>query len=149
MQRLRSKLTYANVVATLALFIALAGGTAFASSQFGKETVGTRALKKESVTPLKLSETAKAAIVGKQGPQGPQGPKGATGLSNQKLIQVTGTGSASAQCSPGETLTGGGAFGIVKDSFPNTVGPGEPGRWTAEATNPAQAVEVRILCSSP
>lgn len=30
-ERLRSKLTYANVVATLALFIALAGGTAVAA----------------------------------------------------------------------------------------------------------------------
>lgn len=47
MARLRGKLTYSNIVATLALFLALAGGTAFAASQFGKESIGTRALKKK------------------------------------------------------------------------------------------------------
>ena len=33
MRRIRARFTYANVVATLALFVALAGGTAFAASR--------------------------------------------------------------------------------------------------------------------
>jgi hypothetical protein len=37
MQRLRSRLTYANVTATLALIIAVAGGTAIASSKIGAQ----------------------------------------------------------------------------------------------------------------
>ncbi|MBS1878761.1 MAG: hypothetical protein JST31_04560 [Actinobacteria bacterium] len=82
MKRLRSKLTYANVVSTLALFLILAGGTAFAASHLGKESVGTKQLKKEAVTPAKLSNASKAALTGPQGPIGPtgaQGPKGDPG----------------------------------------------------------------------
>lgn len=76
MKRLSPKLTYANMIATLALFLVLAGGTAFAASQFEKESVGTRALKKEAVTPAKLSQKAKATL---RGPAGPEGATGATG----------------------------------------------------------------------
>jgi hypothetical protein len=150
MTRLRGKFTYANVVASLALFIAVAGGTAFAAG-FGKETIGTRALKKEAVTPLKLSESAKAALVGPKGangPAGPQGPRGATGLSNQILIDKSGGTSVTASCNPGETLTGGGAIvngGQLVSSYPNTGPPITS--WTGVST--AGSVTVRILCSSP
>ena len=92
MNRILGKLTYANVVATLALFIALAGGTAFAASQLGKESVGTKALKKEAVTPLKLSQKAKSTLTGATGPQGPVGPRGAagaTGPQGQQGLQGT------------------------------------------------------------
>ena len=80
MKRLRGKLTYANVVATLALFLALAGGTAFAASQMlPKNSVGTKQIKKAAVTPEKLSTAAKATLTGPQGKEGPRGPNGAQG----------------------------------------------------------------------
>ncbi len=44
MKRVRVKLTYANVVATLALFIAIGGASAFAASQLAKNSVGTKDL---------------------------------------------------------------------------------------------------------
>lgn len=98
MNRSRGKFTYSNVVATLALFLALAGGTAFAASQFGKESIGTRALMKEAVTPLKLSKKAKATLVGAPGAKGAtgaQGPKGETGAPGSALayarIEADGT----------------------------------------------------------
>jgi hypothetical protein len=84
MKRLRSKLTYANVVASIALFIALAGGTAFAASQLGKESVGARQLKKEAVTPAKLSQASKATLTGATGATGPQGPQGLKGDKGEK-----------------------------------------------------------------
>ena len=43
-KRLRARLTYANVIATLALFLALGGGAAYAAS-LGKNSVGTKQLK--------------------------------------------------------------------------------------------------------
>lgn len=85
MHGIRSKLTYSNVVATLCLIVVMGGGTAYAASQLEKESVGTKQLKKEAVTPTKLSKAAKAALTGPEGPKGatgsagPQGPKGETG----------------------------------------------------------------------
>jgi hypothetical protein len=80
MKRLRVKLTYANVVATMALFIALAGGTALAATQIlPKNSVGSKQIKKEAVTPAKLNAAAKSTLTGKTGPAGPQGPQGAQG----------------------------------------------------------------------
>jgi len=47
------KLTYANVMSTLCLFLLLGGG-AYAASHLGKNTVGTRQLKKNAVTGAKV-----------------------------------------------------------------------------------------------
>ena len=68
MHGIRSKLTYSNVVATLCLILLMGGGTAYAASQLDKESVGTRQLRKEAVTPTKLSKAAKAALTGPEGP---------------------------------------------------------------------------------
>lgn len=85
MHRIRGKLTYANVIASLALFIALAGGSAFAASQFGKETIGSRAIKKESIGPGKLTKAAKDTLQGPAGPTGPAGPAGAAGAAGSAV----------------------------------------------------------------
>jgi hypothetical protein len=61
LKRLTSHLTYANVVATLALFLVLSGGAAYAASQLGKNSVGTRQLKKSSVSTAKLKNGAVTA----------------------------------------------------------------------------------------
>jgi hypothetical protein len=76
MNRLRAKLTYANVVSTLCLFLLLGGGAAFAATQLPKDSVGTKQIKGGAVTPAKLS---KAAQLGAVGPMGPTGATGATG----------------------------------------------------------------------
>jgi hypothetical protein len=95
MKYFRCRLTYANVMATLALFLALGGATAFAASQLGKNSVGSKQLKKNSVTTAKIkngavtqakiSRSAQNALkgaTGPAGPAGPQGPKGDPGPSN-------------------------------------------------------------------
>jgi hypothetical protein len=79
MSGIRRRLTYANVISTLALLLVVGGGSAYATSQFGKETIGTRALKKEAVTPSKLSQKSKAALTGPVGPKGAQGAQGPAG----------------------------------------------------------------------
>jgi hypothetical protein len=61
---LRKKLNYSNVIATIALFIAL-GGVAVAAG-LHKNSVGTKQLKKRAVTSAKLAP--KSVIVGKIGP---------------------------------------------------------------------------------
>lgn len=57
----RPRLTYANVVATLALVLAIGGGTVYAASKLGKNTVTSKAIKKGAV---KSSDIAKNAVDG-------------------------------------------------------------------------------------
>jgi hypothetical protein len=57
MTKLRGRLTYANVMATIAAFIAL-GGTGLAASQLGKNTVGTKQIKKNAVKAPEIAANA-------------------------------------------------------------------------------------------
>jgi hypothetical protein len=82
MKRLRNSLTFANVIAVIALFVALGGG-AYAATRLPASSVGTKQLKKEAVTPGKLSATAKAAITGATGAKGATGPQGDSGPAGQ------------------------------------------------------------------
>lgn len=58
MNHLGKRLTYANVMSSIAVFLVLAGGTAFAASQLGKNSVGTKQLKKNAVTTAKIKKNA-------------------------------------------------------------------------------------------
>jgi hypothetical protein len=58
MKKLRAHLTYANVAATLALFLALSGGIAFAANQLAKNSVGTKQLKNNAVSTAKIKAGA-------------------------------------------------------------------------------------------
>lgn len=81
MEELRSKMTYANVMASLAVFLVLGGGTAFAAREalLPTNSVGTRQLKPGAVTPRKLSVAAKESLRGAAGEAGAVGPKGDRG----------------------------------------------------------------------
>jgi hypothetical protein len=57
MGRMSSKLTYANVMATVAVFIAL-GGASYAATRLPKNSVGTRQLKKGAVSTAKIMDQA-------------------------------------------------------------------------------------------
>ena len=86
---MRPKLSYANVISTLCLFLLLGGGAAFAASQLGKNSVGTKQLKKNAVTTAKIKNQAiksakladGAVTAAKLAPgvavSGPPGPPGA------------------------------------------------------------------------
>jgi hypothetical protein len=95
--RLRSKLTFANVASSLALFIAL-GGTGYAAIKLPRNSVGSaqiraravgsselrsgavtsRAIRRGTIATSDLSTKARASLRGLQGPMGPAGPAGAT-----------------------------------------------------------------------
>jgi hypothetical protein len=123
MKRIRAHLSYANVLATLALFIAVAGGTAFAATQMlPKNSVGTKQIKKDAVSPAKLSKASKARLVGATGPKGDRGetgakgPEGAAGATHvvvreEDFGSLAGSSFTSGDvfCEPGEVATGGGA----------------------------------------
>jgi hypothetical protein len=56
LRRLRPRLTYANVVSSICLFLLLGGGAAFAARQLAKSSVGTKQLKKSAVTGEKVKD---------------------------------------------------------------------------------------------
>src|ERR671917_1110778 len=75
----RPNLTYANVVSTLALFVAL-GGTSYAVA---RNSVGSAQLRANAVTSakvknrsLRLTDLSPSARTGTRGPRGPAGPPG-------------------------------------------------------------------------
>jgi hypothetical protein len=84
MKRLRDKLTYSNVMVTVLSVLVLGGGTAYAAVHLGKNTVGSRQLKKGAVTPVKLSPASKAALTGPAGPRGATGATGTPGTSGSR-----------------------------------------------------------------
>lgn len=61
MKQMRSQLTYANVVSTVALFIALGGATAYAVDQLPVRSVGARQLRPGAVTADKIRKHAVTA----------------------------------------------------------------------------------------
>jgi hypothetical protein len=93
MHRLKGRLTYGNVIATIALFVAL-GGSSYAAIALPRNSVGTNQLrtgavrssdvKDRALSARDLSEAARRFLrsqsQGPRGPQGPQGPQGERGL---------------------------------------------------------------------
>ncbi len=57
MKSVRTRLTYANVMSSIAVFLVL-GGVAFAASQLPKNSVGTKQLKNKAVTTKKIKNNA-------------------------------------------------------------------------------------------
>jgi hypothetical protein len=64
--RFRPKLSYANVMATIAVFIAL-GGASYAALKLPKNSVGAKQLKKNAVTTAKIKKEAITAAKVKSG----------------------------------------------------------------------------------
>jgi hypothetical protein len=105
--RLRGRLTYANVTATLALFVAL-GGTGYAAITLPRDSVGSKQLRANAVRSAEIrnnaiqtrdiSRRARAALRGKQGPAGPAGPPAVTehALVGSTGRQFSGTATASS-----------------------------------------------------
>jgi hypothetical protein len=62
----RPRLTYANVISTLCLFILLGGG-AYAATQLPKNSVGTAQIRKHAVTKAKLGKGLMKALNGAPG----------------------------------------------------------------------------------
>ena len=95
---LRRRLTFANVTATLALFIAL-GGTGYAAFKLPKNSVGTSQLKRGAIHSTDIAKgqiglrhlgpSARNAMAG-QGPAGPAGPQGPAGPKGDAGSGVTG-----------------------------------------------------------
>jgi hypothetical protein len=98
--KLRPHLSYANVIATLALFLALGGG-AYAAIRLPKNSVGSKQLKANAVSSAKVKKGSllsgdfkagqlPAGRVGPQGPKGDIGQPGQTGPQGPGATSVEG-----------------------------------------------------------
>lgn len=119
MRALRSRLTYANVISTLCLFMLLGGG-AYAATQLPKNSVGAKQIKdgaitgkeikKGSIDASKLTLETVATLKGAKGdagaagPQGAQGSKGEDGLTNGGAFATVETGASFLGDHPGFSL---------------------------------------------
>lgn len=130
MRHLRGRITYANVMATVALFVAL-GGVSYAAVNLPKNSVGAKQLKKNSVNSAKVrngsltlsdfKRSQRAKLRGPKGATGAKGDTGATGapgapgVSDWQIVSVTvkevaGSAEDEARCPAGKRTLGGGAF---------------------------------------
>jgi hypothetical protein len=57
-KQIRKRLTYANVMSSIAVFLVIGGASALAASQLAKNSVGTKQLKKNAVTKAKIKNNA-------------------------------------------------------------------------------------------
>src|SRR3954447_17991148 len=95
MTRLRERLSYANVMATIAVFIAL-GGSSYAAIKLPRNSVGasqiqagavrSTEIKDRSIKMSDLATSARTALHGEAGPQGPRGLAGAAGAPGTPAI---------------------------------------------------------------
>jgi hypothetical protein len=171
--KLRSRLTFANTVALIALFIAL-GGTSVAAVALTKGSVKGKHIAKNAVTTSKVKDGSLRARdfpatelpkgdkgeKGDKGDPGQPGPSAAVGAITSRGITKTGfvangTELETAECMPGERATGGGvrvnalgysSYRIVL-SHPN----GQPATsWTgavhSSVTKADAQMRVFVLC---
>lgn len=91
LSKLRARLTYANVMATIAVFVAL-GGSSYAAVTLKRNSVKSRNIAKNAVTSPKVKNGSLLSRDFKAGqlPGGPQGPKGDKGDQGDRA-QVIGT----------------------------------------------------------
>ncbi|MDX6234313.1 MAG: hypothetical protein QOH68_3410 [Nocardioidaceae bacterium] len=146
-------LTYANVMATAAVFIALGGG-AYAAA-VAKNSVTSKAVKNDSLKGIDIKEST-LDTSGLQGPPGERGASGATHVIVRSTYLPTGSGSI--DCNPGEVATGGGV-GVdspsdtyVARSEPMPVD-AVPTGWKANMNQriggSAGSGSVYVVCASP
>jgi hypothetical protein len=135
LKHIRKRLTYANVMSSIAVFLLLGGATAFAAGHLGKNTVGAKQLKKNAVTTAKIKKNAVTGAKVKNhsllatdfaagqipaGPAGPPGPAGPAGkdafgeliYASEEEENPDGEQSyVEADCPGGYHVTGGGIWG--------------------------------------
>ena len=90
LSRVRSNLSYANVVSTLCLFILL-GGSAYAAVKIGSKQIMDNSIKSRDVKNGSLAGKDFKAGSLPAGPQGPRGGQGPPGLAGAPATRLFGT----------------------------------------------------------
>jgi hypothetical protein len=136
MKWLRSRLSYANVTATLALFLALGGG-AYAAAKLPANSVGPEQLQSDAVSSPKVLD---GSLLSKDFKAGELPAGGVSGLQVVYASSASGPGGtkdAEAVCPSGKKVTGGGSLvSGGSGATPQVSAPGQttnPTSWYVEA----------------
>jgi Collagen triple helix repeat (20 copies) len=151
---LRRRLSYANLMATIAVFVAL-GGSSYAAVQLSKGSIGTTHLKNGAVSSKKVKNhsllvrdfrPSQRALLrgpqglqgphGQQGPQGPQGqegPQGQQGARGQQGDQGPQGIPGSARAYGEVRINGAGDFELAPGSTKGVVALGQGGGGNSAA----------------
>lgn len=118
---MRHRLSYANIVATLALFIAL-GGSSYAAlnlprnsvgpAQIRTAAVGTSEVRNRSLQTTDLSPTARRALRGTKGDPGAAGPPGAAAIRYFAAVSAAGERVRGNATSSVHTVGGSGSYTV-------------------------------------
>lgn len=120
MRQIRGHLSYANVAATLALIVAIAGGgTAIAGSKAAKNSVVSSSIKPFNVT--------------------------AGDLAGIRVVEVNGQFAAFAPCPRGDRLLGGGGSSPAGDNL-GASRPGGNGWYVQQGAGPETHLVAYALC---
>jgi hypothetical protein len=174
--RMRRHMTYANVMATIAVFLGL-GGSSYAVVKITGKDVKNGSLtgldiKNGSLSGIDVRDGSLRATDFRQGDlpagaPGIQGPKGDPGATKAIVRTSSGHGVQITSCLPGETATGGG--GHSPDGYVIATGPashpqaffsvnGPPGEFNGSTTWESRAVKIDgsdadvttwVVCVSP
>ena len=177
LRRLQERMTYANVIATIALFVAL-GGTSYAAVTLPRDSVGARQLREGSVGSSEvrnrslqlrdLSPRAQDALIRAGRRTSAPGAPGAPGAVSQAVevtyktasviaavapVEDTSITPGTATCDPGQRVVGGGVKladpyeTFVSDSYPDQGGRA----WSAHVGNDDEqsrhSFEVIAICA--
>jgi hypothetical protein len=149
----RPRLTYANVVSTLCLFLLLGGG-AYAAAHLPKNSVGTKQLKKGAVTKVKIANKTLKTLHGAKGPVGPVGPAGPAAQAGGVLpagvtlrgVASTGITGGSAEYRNSRTGVSFAGFKLSERPAAHVVAPGGPVPPECPGSAPAPEALPGNLC---
>lgn len=137
MTRLKSRLTYANVIASVALFVAL-GGSSYAALSLPRNSVGGNQIRTGAVTSRQIHDYtvalrdvsfgARRALRGATGPTGPAGPAGASAPRDFAAVNAAG--------------------GLVHGTATSGGRAGSPGSYTVGFANSTSACAVAASLGS-
>jgi len=169
--RFTKRFSYANVMSTLALFVAL-GGVSYAATSLPANSVGRQQLKPNAVNGSKVANRSLRAVdfaagqlpAGAQGPSGAKGDPGANGTDGAngatkvvvRSVYFTG-GQGQVSCNTGERATGGGVSGDAFNNYTSQNEPapnsGTPTGWKAylrsNQNNAGASGTIYVVCASP